>query len=79
MIVVFFVVWTCYGSTGLSPGYIQSVIGASDGIKIYLRMLELLSGSEMYVLHNCGELLAGSGKMLTLPALLIADSGVHQI
>jgi hypothetical protein len=30
----------------------------------------------MYVLHKCGELLAGLGKMLTLPAFLIADSGV---
>jgi len=31
----------------------------------------------LYVLHDCGELPSALGKMLTLPALLIADSGVQ--
>jgi len=45
---------------------------------IFFSPLELLSSSCRHCYTNCGELPSGLGKMLTLPALLIADSGVQQ-
>jgi hypothetical protein len=44
---------------------------------IFFSVFRALIKLSLYVLHDCGELPSALGKMLTLPALLIADSGVQ--